>query len=153
LHENVLLNTSIRDRVSLSPQCLSTVCGPVRLGNKTSPMGGDSMSSLLFANSDISWEVQGVTLERFIADNAIRDFSFIKMDIEGGEFEVLPAIATYLAHHRPTVYLSLHPRFLPDVELRVAVIRDVLACYRHVYTPALREVGPDIVVDPSTFHA
>ena len=33
---------------------------------------------------------------------------FVKMDIEGGEFELLPAMADWLAQHRPKFLLSLH---------------------------------------------
>jgi FkbM family methyltransferase len=151
LCRNVDLNASIKDRVTLSRQCLAAACGPVRLGNKTSSRGGDSMSSLLFADSRVSWEAEGVTLERFFSDNHICDCSFIKMDIEGGEFEVLPAIAGYLAEQRPTVYLSLHPRFLAEPESGTAAIKKVLECYRHVYTPDLHAATLNVLSDPMTF--
>lgn len=151
LRENVLLNESLQPRITLSPQCLSATCGPVSLGNKTSTAGGDSMSSLLFAGDAVNWEVSGITLERFLLDQTIRDCSFIKMDIEGGEFEVLPAIAGCLTERRPTLYLSLHPELVPDAEQRVTALYDAIAFYRHVYTPALREVGPEVVLDPVTF--
>ena len=153
LKENVLLNAPLQRRITLSPQCLSTTCDPVRLGNKTSHAGGDSMSSLLFAGAAVTWEAAGVTLERFLVDHRIGDCSFIKMDIEGGEFEVLPAIADYLTERRPTLYLSLHPGFVPDPEPGMTAISGVLATYRHVYTPDLREVGLDAVQDPATFRS
>jgi hypothetical protein len=75
------------------------------------------------------------------------------MDIEGGEFEILPAIAGYLAERRPALYLSLHPRFVLDPIARAAAICDALACYRHVYSPDLREVELGIVRDPATFQS
>src|SRR5208283_1742097 len=62
LRENVFLNASLQDRITLSSQCLSASCGPTRLGNKTSSVGGGSMSSLLFAGSRLTWNVSGVTL-------------------------------------------------------------------------------------------
>ena len=37
---------------------------------------------------------------------------FIKMDIEGGEFELLPAMSDFLASHRPKLMLALHAHFL-----------------------------------------
>jgi FkbM family methyltransferase len=151
LRENVRLNPSLAARITLSPQCLAPACGQVRIGNQTSSMGGDSMSSLLFAESLIGWQAQGITLERFLAGHAIRDCSFIKMDIEGGEFSVLPAMASYLATHRPTLYLSLHPAFLPDAQQRVSAVRDALSCYGHVYAPDFRPVAVDVTCDPATF--
>lgn len=33
---------------------------------------------------------------------------FVKMDIEGGEFELLPAMGEWLSRHRPKLLLSLH---------------------------------------------
>lgn len=151
LRENVVLNPSLAGRITLVPQCLAAACAPVRLGNRTSPVGGDSMSSLLFAASAVGWEAQGITLERFLASHAIRDCSFIKMDIEGGEFDALPAAAPWLAVHRPTLYLSLHPKFLPDPAARLPLVRDALSCYPHVFTPDLRPISLDILCDPATF--
>jgi len=151
LRENARLNPALDARMSLSPQCLAPARGPVRLGNKTSSTGGDSMSSLLFAESPVGWNTEGITLDCFLSDRSIRDCSFIKMDIEGGEFEVLPAIAEYLAAHRPSLLLSLHPRFLPDAPSRVAAVREALSCYRHAFTPDFRPVPLEIVCDPATF--
>lgn len=153
LRENLSLNPDLAGRVTLFQQCLAPTCGAVRIGNRSSTAGGDSMSSLLFAASEVGWEAQGVSLESFLTQNSIRDCSFIKMDIEGGEFEVLPAIADYLARHRPTIYLSLHPRFLPCPQSRVPAVREALSCYRHVLTPGLRAVSLDAVCDPATLQS
>ena len=95
--------------------------------------------------------MQGITLDRFLSDHSIRDCAFVKMDIEGGEFDVLPAIAEYLAACRPSLLLSLHPRFLSDASSRVGPVKEALSCYRHVFTPGFRPVPLDIVCDPTTF--
>jgi FkbM family methyltransferase len=152
LRENVALNdVEVRSRITLSEHCLASACGPVVLGNKTSAAGGDSMSSLLFADDAVAWEVLGVTLERLMEDFGIEDCSLVKMDIEGGEFELLPAMAGTLARCAPTVHLSLHPAFLVDPAPQVLALAEVLALYRHVYTPGFEEVGPGAVLDPDTF--
>ena len=39
---------------------------------------------------------------------------FIKMDIEGGEFELLPAMSDFLSARRPKLLLSLHAQFLKN---------------------------------------
>jgi len=147
LQQNVDLNPSLKNRIMLSRNCLSSTCGPVTLGNTTSLDGGDSMSSMLFTGAPVIWEVPGVTLKRFILDNRIDDCSFIKIDIEGGEFDVVPAIADYLAERRPTVFLSVHPGFVSRPLEAVSALDGVLASYRHVYTPDLREVTPAVVRD------
>lgn len=149
LRANVALNPTLESRISLSPQCIAATCGPLRLGNKTSGYGGDSMSSLLFSESPVGWEAQGVTIERFVSENSIRDCSFIKMDIEGGEFDVLPAMAAWLDAERPALYLSLHPRFLSDPPSRMPALQTALACYRHVFTPDFRPVSLDVLAEPA----
>jgi FkbM family methyltransferase len=151
LLENVQLNPSLRDRVTLSNACLAPRSGFARLGNKTSPNGGDSMSSCLFAGSPLHWEVSGVTLEDFVASHKIRDCTFIKM--EGGEFDVLPAISEFLTSNKPTLYVSLHPRFLDDAIQKVKGVEEVLSRYRHIYTPDLKEVPADFVSNPLTFRS
>ena len=99
LRENVFLNPQLKQRITLYQQCLATSTGLRRLGNRTSRHGGDSMSSTLYAESQLHWDVPSVTLQDFVACNGIQDCSFIKMDIEGGEFEVIPAIADYLSEY------------------------------------------------------
>ena len=52
-------------------------------------------------------------------DSAVRllqlpRFDFIKIDIEGGESELLPAMMPYLTKYRPAIYLSTHYRFIPE---------------------------------------
>jgi FkbM family methyltransferase len=153
LRENVALNPSIQPRITLSEKCLTVTCDPVTLWNKTSLTGGDSRSSLLFAGSKVQWEAQGITLERFLSDNAIGDCSFIKMDIEGGEFDLLPAIASYLADQRPTLYLSLHPHLLTEPASKIEMVEEVLACYRKAYTPALKEVALETICSPGALQS
>ena len=60
---------------------------------------------------------------------------FIKIDVEGGEFELLPTMKDYLAEHKPAVYLSLHAPFLPDDKRRhgLSEIVDVLSVYRKCF--------------------
>ena len=56
---------------------------------------------------------------------------FIKIDIEGGEFSLLPSLAEYLSAEKPIVYLSTHAPFLdPSVRReRMQEIGDVLGVY------------------------
>lgn len=66
----------------------------------------------------------------------------IKIDIEGGEFELLPAMAAFLQTARPTLLLSLHAGFLPP-ETREAKLDDLLAAVRH-YTVCHDEAGRQV---------
>jgi FkbM family methyltransferase len=42
------------------------------------------------------------------------DYDFIKIDIEGGEHELIPSMMSYLAEHRPKVFLSTHLPFIAE---------------------------------------
>ena len=69
--------------------------------------------------------------------------TLLKIDIEGAEYEVVPAIATLLARHRPFLHLSFHPfnivRGADEYLNQVARLRgglavaEAIAPYRHMY--------------------
>lgn len=74
---------------------------------------GDSMTSLLaHGRGKNRVRVLTLTWEKFINFSGIGNIGFLKIDIEGGEFTLLPTLKGYLALHRPVVYLSLHPHLL-----------------------------------------
>jgi FkbM family methyltransferase len=110
LRRNVALNTTNPSNITLSNICIATKSGDVLFGSRTS--GGDSTSSLLFGSEKTSWTVAGLTFEDFVTKNDINDCNFVKVDIEGGEFVVVPTMLSYLRVAKPTLFLSLHPCFL-----------------------------------------
>jgi FkbM family methyltransferase len=83
--------------------------GELRLGAHTTP--GDSMSSALFAGNANSWTVPARRLDEFENRWPAGAPVFLKIDIEGGEYTLLPALADFVRRHRPTIYLSLHSHF------------------------------------------
>ena len=121
LVDNLVQNRPLTRNVEVFPWCLAPASGPVAFGSRAG--GGDSMSSLLFPAGKTSWIVEGVTIEEFLARAKIHDCNFIKMDIEGGEYSVVPAMLPYLRGQRPTLLLSLHPCFLGNLDARGYVDR------------------------------
>ena len=115
LVENIAANRSLTNNVKLFNVCIAPVSGEIPFGSRT--QAGDSRSSLLFANAKTSWTVDGVNFQEWIERNGVDDCNFIKIDIEGGEYSVLPTMTPYLRKHRPTLYLSLHPGFLGELEI------------------------------------
>lgn len=63
--------------------------------------------------------VQNITIETFINDYNIDicEIGLIKMDIEGGEVIVIPAIKNFLLKYKPPLYISFHYVFLKDEEI------------------------------------
>lgn len=71
---------------------------------------GDSETSLIPSNSIEDFiEVSGITITDLINTYNIKDINFIKMDIEAGEYYIIPSMKLFLESQRPTLYLSLHP--------------------------------------------
>jgi hypothetical protein len=57
--------------------------------------------------------------------------AFLKIDIEGGEFALLPTIKDYLSENKPIIYLSSHAPYLYANQRKEQMSRivDVLAIY------------------------
>jgi FkbM family methyltransferase len=107
---NVNLNPSI-SHVKVYEKLIGITNGKTRLGSRDE--GGDSMSSILFSDRETSWLVDSVTLPDFVKAENLRSPLFIKIDIEGGEFALIPTLTNFFKNYQPLVlYLSLHPQFL-----------------------------------------
>ena len=127
LSENIERNRPLTNSVRLFNICITPVSGKISFGSRGE--GGDSMSSLLFSSEKTCWTVEGMNFQEWIMQNDINDCNFIKLDIEGGEYSVLPTMRVYLRTKRPTLYLSLHPNFLGDLHthgLKAKLRRSVL---------------------------
>ena len=81
---------------------------------------------------------QSVNVLALSWDSAVRlldlpRFDFMKIDVEGGESELLPAMMPYLAKHHPTIYLSTHYQFIPENQREefLHVLEDLWKLYPH----------------------
>lgn len=98
---------------------------------------GDSMTSLLGGKNNDSIDIycmQWSTLFNMYNPDRI---DVVKIDIEGGEFELLPTLRDYLEKHKPTLYLSLHAPFL-DQKTRKGEMQTIIDCLGH-YSHCLDE--------------
>lgn len=103
---------------------------------------GESMTSTLFNYG--SFMSPCLTLEEFFQRHNITDCNFIKMDIEGGEFFVLPQAWPFLEQQKIPLYLAIHGQFMS--ELQRNVVADILQKYRLELTD-----GP--LLDPEQIRA
>jgi FkbM family methyltransferase len=151
LEQNITLNETIAGNVRLFNACIAPRSGEVTLGSRG--QGNDSTSSLLFAKKKTHWTVKAFSFEDFVRQQAIADCNFIKMDVEGGEYQLLPTMVEYLRTHRPTLHLSLHPLYLKIRPLgwpgriieRLRQTAKILGCigfYKHMYDHNGRELTP-----------
>ncbi|MFI4868052.1 MAG: FkbM family methyltransferase [Steroidobacterales bacterium] len=142
LEQNIDLNRPTTDNIRVLNICIAPKSGEVAFGSRG--QGGDSTSSLLFGKKKTHWTVKGLSFDDFIRESNITECNFIKMDIEGGEYAILPTMVDYLKLNRPTLHLSLHPCYLKlrplgwigRVIARVAGTRKIIRCtafYKHIY--------------------
>lgn len=81
--------------------------------------GADSTSSALFPDRESQWTVRAKRLGDVLAANRkLGQPVFIKVDIEGGEYDLLPAIRDVLADSLVTAYVSFHPAMLLEAASR-----------------------------------
>ena len=92
---------------------------------------GTSTSSLVPAAGQPSVTIPTISWNDWIAQVRPGRIDVIKVDIEGGEFDLIPALRDYLAAERPVLHLSLHaPRIPAEVrEDRLRRVLDVLSLY------------------------
>jgi FkbM family methyltransferase len=110
LTRNLQLNPSVASKVTCINSALTTRSGTKRLYIRE--FMGDSSSSIIPTLSDKNFtKVNGITIDEL---NFLKNITFIKMDIEAGEYLLIPAMREYLEKIRPTLYLSLHPQFLKE---------------------------------------
>ncbi len=144
-HQRLATNLRLNnvDNVTLFPFALSDKTGQQRIASFRGKLG-DSMASLLAHGPSLSGaEVETVTWDAFGSACDVDAFDFIKIDIEGSEFDLLPKMEEYLVRQKPMVYLSLHPHLLPP-ESKEKAVRDIfyyMEMYRYCLTPDLQKVN------------
>jgi FkbM family methyltransferase len=113
LEGNVAANPSLAPHITVLRRAAAPVAGRVRLGAPRKP--GDSMSSALHADLSNAWEAEAATPSDLLAA-AIRAGDgplVVKVDIEGGEYSLLPALVPVLPPGRITaLVVAFHPALL-----------------------------------------
>lgn len=73
---------------------------------------------------------------------------FIKIDIEGYEFEAIKGSTEFLSRHKPTLYLELHLNYLEERNLSAKLLIDtLLECGYGLYTSTGTRLKPGEVYD------
>jgi FkbM family methyltransferase len=117
---------------------------------------GDTMTSLLADKTGkqiitvpcISWDTFLATFRPPVMD-------VLKIDTEGAEFMLIPAMSEYLAEHRPVLYLSTHAPFLTEETrlLRLQQLIEVLRVYDRCATANLVPATHDVLLSQETLEA
>lgn len=119
---NLAANPELAERVALVPRAAAAAPGPVRLGSPRKR--GDSMSSVLHAGRDNAWEVEAITPAELVALLPPHRALVVKIDIEGGEYDLLPALAPALPPSAGALLVAFHPGNLAEAGLSPEAIRE-----------------------------
>jgi FkbM family methyltransferase len=115
LNVNVELNPALAEKIKTYQTAISDKKETVRLSARD--QYGASSSSILERKRDTenSLELKTISLLEFLENEHIQTVDFIKMDVEGAEFRILPSIGEALKKVKyPTLYVSFHYSFLNE---------------------------------------
>lgn len=79
--------------------------------------------------------IKTTTIETALIEHNIdpENIGLIKMDIEGGEIILIPAIETFLKTYKPVLYISLHRVFLPEKDINY-ILTILFRIYENCYS-------------------
>lgn len=130
LRTNISLNKDITDRIQYYNLCVADSNGSRFL---SSNKFGNSMSSIVGTKKNNSKEIESVTIDKLLTLNNTTDLNFIKIDIEGAEFEILSGLVRVLRENSlPHLYIALHFGALP-IDFSVSDLRELFYLYDHSY--------------------
>jgi FkbM family methyltransferase len=113
LRRNVELNRKEPwwERITMANKAVDVVSRTMRLGSQDG--FGQSVSSALYCDAVECIEVETVAFDSLADDPRLTGRkAFVKVDIEGGEYELLLQPSRLLARPEAVLCLSLHPRIL-----------------------------------------
>jgi FkbM family methyltransferase len=109
LRRNLAVNPDLAERIEVVPRAVHAHEGSVGMGARRKP--GDSMSSVLLAGCERTWEAATVTPGELAAMTADAERLIVKIDIEGAEYDLLPSLAPLLERAH-AILISFHPKIL-----------------------------------------
>jgi FkbM family methyltransferase len=143
LHRNLAVNPALAQRIEILARAVHAAEGRVPFGARRKP--GDSMSSVLIAPGTATWMADTITPLALAARIGAGGRLFVKLDIEGGEYELLPSMRPLVDRADCRVLVSFHPGILatamPDAAQREAATARALEVFSGFAPHALERSG------------
>lgn len=114
LRNNINLNQKLEKKIVTINKAISTDNEPVKIHTQDA----NSSSSLINHNDyKNSYLVDGITIDKLFKDYTIHNVSFVKIDVEGFEYFLLPKIMDYFKEKKisPSLHVSIHLPFLKNI--------------------------------------
>ena len=115
--ENLSLNKDVTDLITIIPKAVGVITKDSVLSNIDA--FGNSMSTIVASYDHIDgYEVEVIGIDEVFTEKP----SLIKIDIEGGEFELIDKKIEVLKKQDCPIYISIHPHF--GIPLNLSSIYD-----------------------------
>lgn len=111
LQQNFNCNPHINN-LAIYNQAAGNSDGTVHI--KSTASGGNGGSSIMINDFKSSWEVKLIDLAKFINENHKAEKLFLKIDIEGYEYELVKQLIPRIIQHKPTIFLAMHPQIIAN---------------------------------------
>lgn len=105
-------NFSLNPRLKRKANCLNAALAPDRESGWLYAPAGFGRSSSTTLKQPVTCprrKIKKIDIRWLEEKFGLGDLNLIKIDIEGGEYQLLPAMKDFLRKNAPAVYLSLHP--------------------------------------------
>jgi FkbM family methyltransferase len=140
LTRNVDLNPALKPSLSLINAAVSDKNGPSMFYDPGDTFGFSTSSLFAFNKSTRFGVAECLDAEEVFEQFARRSPKLVKIDVEGGEYRIIPRLSKTLRYFRPTLLISMHPfvfKDAPDVllesMLNLCNVLKALEGYSHIY--------------------
>jgi FkbM family methyltransferase len=147
LRRNVALNPDLAPRIALHNHALGDHDDEVMLYGKGLADSGSSLYETIDRQVRLRGRPEGAVELRdagtVLRETGLGPRTLLKIDIEGSEYQVIPAIADLLAREKPFVHISFHPfnvvtggdEYVDSLtRLRMSLqVAEAVAPYRYMY--------------------
>jgi len=115
-YKYLLQNIQLNDLKNVNPfnMAIGIENGKIKMASHGGNLG-DSMTSMVNIDKyDSFQQATSVKWQTWLEKNKPEKIEFLKIDIEGGEFELLPTMKDYLKNEKPIISLSTHCLYIPE---------------------------------------
>ncbi len=129
-NNELIQNIELNDRqIHYEPYAIADIKGWVEINSMTSDGMGNSESSLINRGEiGKTVKVMAYSLPSFIGFTNIKpaNICLIKIDTEGSELLIIPGAADFLKKYKPTIYISFHPAWFPNLNSNIKMLCNIL---------------------------
>jgi FkbM family methyltransferase len=123
LKENVALN-SLENRITCHNAGVGGVDGKLTL-NVTRDDGAVHVSGFLYGNATEQLSVPAVSMNTICEENALTHIDLLKIDCEGGEYDIICSMTARLFEHIDRIVFEYHP--IPGYREKLETVKKHLA--------------------------